>query len=249
MNAIISQIHSELLKNADEKVAQSMQRFFKEEIKSIGLKAKTVGTIAKSAYKDYLKNADKTTVYAVAEKLMQSPFIEEISIGIHFVIFSEKLYEKNDIKIFEHWIETYITNWATCDSFCNHAVGVLVERFPENIKTLKRWSKSKNIWLRRTSAVSLIVPSRKGLFFDDILEIAETLLLDEEDMVQKGYGWLLKTSSLTESFVKADTATKEKHFKSVFNFVMKHKAVIPRTSLRYAIEKFPEKERKLCMAK
>ncbi|MDR0811455.1 MAG: DNA alkylation repair protein [Paludibacter sp.] len=249
MQTIISEIRSQLAANADEQTAQSNQRFFKNSVKCYGVKAKSVDEITKTVYKNHLKNADKNTVFELAEKLMQAEMIEEIGIGIQFVVFSDKLYEKDDIRFFEHLIEKYITNWATCDSFCNHAVGELVIKFPEHIEILKRWAKSENLWLRRAAAVSLIIPARKSLFLSDILEIAETLLLDREDMVQKGYGWMLKAASLTETFVKADTETKKKHFEGVFNFVMKHKAVMPRTSLRYAIEKFPEKEKRICMEK
>jgi len=74
--------------------------------------------------------------------------------------------------------------------------------------------------------VSLIMPARKGMFLKDIFEIADILLLNTDDMVQKGYGWMLKVAS-------------EKHQKEVFDYVMSKKAVMPRTALRYAIEKMP----------
>ena len=108
--------------------------------------------------------------------------------------------------------------------------------FPEYIKKLKIWSKSKNRWVRRASAVSLIVPARKGLFFKDIIEICDILLLDQEDMVQKGYGWLLKVSA-------------DKNQASVLDYVLKNKSVMPRTSLRYAVEKMPKELRTKAMSR
>ena len=90
--------------------------------------------------------------------------------------------------------------------------------------------------MRRASAVSLIVPARKGLFLTDILEIADILLLDKDDMVQKGYGWMLKSAG-------------EAYQNQVFDYVMKNKATMPRTSLRYAIEKMPEVLKLQAMAK
>ena len=98
--------------------------------------------------------------------------------------------------------------------------------YPEYIVKLKEWSVSENRWVKRAAAVTLIIPARKGLFLDDIFEIADTLLLDKDDMVQKGYGWMLKAAS-------------ESHQKEVFDYVISNKAVMPRTSLRYAIEKMP----------
>jgi len=73
-------------------------------------------------------------------------------------------------------------------------------------------------------------------YLAQILKTAETLLTDTDDMVQKGYGWMLKEAS-------------NHNQKEVFNFVMKHKNRMPRTALRYAIEKLPEKLRKKAMVK
>ena len=106
--------------------------------------------------------------------------------------------------------------------------------YPELISVLKSWTISGNRWMRRGAAVSLIVPARKGKFLDDILEIACALLTDSDDMVQKGYGWMLKVTS-------------QSHQKEIFNFVMSNKNEMPRTALRYAIEKMPEEMRKEAM--
>jgi 3-methyladenine DNA glycosylase AlkD len=101
---------------------------------------------------------------------------------------------------------------------------------------LKRWAKSQNRWLKRASAVSLIVPARKGKYLEDILEIADILHSDQDDMVQKGYGWMLKVAS-------------HNHEQEVFNYVISTKATMPRTSLRYAIEKMPQELKAKAMAK
>jgi 3-methyladenine DNA glycosylase AlkD len=80
--------------------------------------------------------------------------------------------------------------------------------------------------MRRASAVTLIIPARKGKFLKEILQIADILLLDKDDLVQKGYGWMLKAAS-------------EANQKEIFNYVIKNKSIMPRTALRYAIEKMP----------
>ena len=108
--------------------------------------------------------------------------------------------------------------------------------YPQYVKKLKTWAKSKNLWKRRASAVSLITLAKKGIFHEEVFAIAEILLLDSEDMVQKGYGWMLKETSNADE-------------QAVFQFVMKHKAVMPRTALRYAIEKMPKELKELAMKK
>lgn len=74
------------------------------------------------------------------------------------------------------------------------------------------------------------------MFLSDVFEIADALLLDQDDMVQKGYGRMLKVASHT-------------HQREVFEYVMKHKAVMPRTALRYAIEKMPKELKNQAMKK
>jgi 3-methyladenine DNA glycosylase AlkD len=108
--------------------------------------------------------------------------------------------------------------------------------YPEYISRLKKWAQSQNRWVKRASAVSLIIQARKGKFLNDIFEIADILLSDRDDIVQKGYGWMLKAAS-------------EAHQKEVFNYVMSKKTTMPRTSLRYAIEKMPAELKALAMAK
>jgi 3-methyladenine DNA glycosylase AlkD len=87
------------------------------------------------------------------------------------------------------------------------------------------------------------------LFLNDILEIADTLLLDGDDMVQKGYGWMLKAASMSETFVKGSDEIKKKHLEAVFTFVVKNRATMPRTALRYAIEKMPAELKARAMEK
>ncbi len=82
--------------------------------------------------------------------------------------------------------------------------------------------------------MSFIIPARKGLFKKEIFEIADILLLDPDDMVQKGYGWMLK--SLAEAYEE-----------EVFNYVLDHRSNMPRTALRYAIEKMPDDKKREAM--
>ena len=126
------------------------------------------------------------------------------------------------------------SSWADCDTLCNHTVGEFVMMYPEYLEELKRWARSNHRWLKRASAVTLIIPARKGLFLSDILEIADILLEDSDDLVRKGYGWMLKAAS-------------ESHLEEIYNYVISKKSTMPRTSLRYAIEKMPAEYKKKVM--
>jgi 3-methyladenine DNA glycosylase AlkD len=227
MDLVISQIRRELESHADPEIRKTSQRFFKEEITCYGLKSASVIAIAKKYWK-VVKGRSKPEIFALCEELYQSGYTEESFIVSNWTHALSGRYEQEDLAMFRHWIDTYITNWASCDGFCNHTMGSFIEQYPEYINELKRWTQSQNRWMRRAAAVSLIIPAKRGKFLNEAIEIAGLLLTDTDDMVQKGYGWLLKEAS-------------RMHQNEVFDYVMKNKRVMPRTALRYAIELMPLK--------
>ena len=233
MNPIIKKIQTELKNTSDEKTLASGQLFFKEEVKRYGVKTETVRKISKNEFKT-LKTRSKSEIFELCEELWKSGYMEESFIACDWSASIHKKYEPRDFKLFEKWIKTYVNNWASCDTFCNHTMGAFLEMYPEYVSELKTFARSDNRWMRRAAAVSLIIPARKGKFLDEILEIAQLLIADKDDLVQKGYGWMLKVAS-------------QSHQKEVFDFVMKNKSVMPRTALRYAIEKMPKDLKVLAM--
>ncbi len=235
MSSVVCSIQQELKDHADPKTKESAKHFFKEEIHVYGVKTAGVVSIAKKYWKE-IKDLPKKQVFAYAEELYRSGIMEESFIVSAWIPQLAKQFEKNDIRVFYRWINAYITNWASCDGFCNHSVGAYMVKFPTQVSILFKWATSKNRWVRRAAAVSLIVPAKHGKFLDDVFVIADILLLDADDMVQKGYGWLLKEAS-------------RQHQTEVFEYVMKHKQEMPRTALRYAIELMPQQLRKKAMEK
>jgi len=235
MSAIINKIRLELKQNGDEKTRKSSQRFFKEKIKFYGVKNPVAYKIGKKHF-DTVKSKGKAEIFDLCEELWQSRFMEESLIACNWSYYVRSEYEPKDFKIFKKWVGNYVDNWASCDTLCNHSIGAFVETYPECVSDLKKWTASSNRWMRRASAVSLIIPARKGKFMQEIFEIADALLLDEDDLVQKGYGWMLKAAS-------------QAHQEQVFNYVVKKKSIMPRTALRYAIEKMPLNLRREAMGK
>ncbi len=235
MDPIIAQIRHDLETLANPEIQKSSKRYFKEEIRCYGVKTATVTAIAKKYWKE-VKNRPKSDIFALCEELYESGYMEESFIVSQWSHVLSSRYERKDLVVFRRWIDTYITNWASCDGFCNHTVGEFIEQYPECTDELKRWTQSKNRWMRRASVVSLIVPAKRGKFFTESIEIADLLLTDTDDMVQKGYGWLLKEVN-------------RKHTDEVFAYVMKNKRQMPRTALRYAIELMPKELKAEAMKK
>ena len=235
MNKIFEDLRSELIRNADEKTKLSGERFFKESVTMYGIRSATVIRIGKDYFKT-ITDKSKSHIFSLCEELWKSGIMEESFIACNWSHYVQKSYEPADFETFEKWVNNYLDNWVSCDTLCNHTVGTFIEMYPEYLSGLKKWAKSQNRWVKRASAVSLIVPARKGKFLHDIFEIADILHSDKDDMVQKGYGWMLKAAS-------------QAHQEDVFNYVMSKKATMPRTSLRYAIEKMPDELKVRAMAK
>lgn len=235
MDTIIDTVRRELMAYMDEQTRLSGQRFFKEEVRLYGIKSALVSKLSKERFKA-VKDYPKAEIFRLCDELWSSGYMEESFVACNWSYFIHKTYEPADFKIFQRWVTNYVSNWAACDTLCNHTVGTFIEMYPEYLARLKEWARDKNRWMKRAAAVTLIIPARKGKFLSDIFEIADILLLDLDDMVQKGYGWMLKAAS-------------QAHQEDVFNYVVKNKAVMPRTALRYAIEKMPPELKAVAMSK
>jgi 3-methyladenine DNA glycosylase AlkD len=225
INKVLINLRNELEANTDERIQKSGKGFFKEEIKLYGIKTPLVVKIAKEHFKE-IKNEPNSVIFGLCEEFWKSGYLEESVIACNWSYAIRKTFKPDDFAIFERWISNYVNNWASCDTLCNHTVGTFLEMYPEFLPELKKWAGSENRWLKRASAVSLIIPGRNGKFLTEIIEIAGILLKDQDDLVQKGYGWMLKAAS-------------NMHQKEIFDYVVNNKADMPRTALRYAIEKMP----------
>ncbi len=237
MQKVISQIRRELNENIDPKHKEGGNRFFKGTIKNYGVKTGIVRRIANKYFTE-IKGLTKDNIFKLVEELLQSDYMEEAIVAFHWVFKMKAKYQREDFVIFEKWLNNYVSNWAKCDDFCTHSFGSFILQFPDCLPQIKKtWIRSPNRWLRRGAAVILIPAIKKNKkFLQDVFDVAEILLMDKDDLVQKGYGWLLKEAS-------------NKYQKEVFDFVMKRKNWMPRTALRYAIEKMPEPMRKQAMSR
>jgi Predicted DNA alkylation repair enzyme len=219
-------LRQKLMAHSEPERQISAQRYFKETVNTYGVKTALVTAISKEFYKA-LPSHNRAEVFDLCEELLKSGILEESFIACNWSYNVRKQYTSEDFWTFQNWINRYVDNWATCDSFCNHTMGEFIVKYPQFIGDLREFTSSDNRWMRRAAAVSLIIPARRGKFLAEIFQIADLLISDKDDLVQKGYGWLLKVAS-------------QKHQDAVFEYVMQNKKVLPRTALRYAIEKMPE---------
>jgi 3-methyladenine DNA glycosylase AlkD len=232
---LLKNLCAELDANSSATHKKSAGQFLKEGIELRGVKVGTVRAIAQKYYKQ-IEPRTKKNVFALCEELLKAHLQEDSIIAYQWAEVMHKELEAKDFIIFERWVKQYVRNWAQCDDVCTGALGKLLAMYPELIDKTVSWRKSKNRWVRRASAVSLIVPARTKNILRDVYAVSDSLLEDEDDLVRKGYGWLLKEVS-------------NKYSEEIFEYVMRNKAKMPRVALRYAIEKMPKDWKKQAMEK
>jgi len=225
MDPIPEAVGCDLAARSDTATRENASRFFKESVRCRGVKTATVHAVAREHWHE-VEPLGRARILALCEDLYRTGYLEDGFVAADWAARLAPAFEPGDIAVLGAWVERYVDNWAACDTLCNHAVGDLVARFPETVDVLKEWAGSENRWMRRAAAVSLVVPAKRGDFLEDALAIADLLLLDADDMVRKGYGWLLKEAS-------------RRHRDEVYEFVLARRDVMPRTALRYAIELMP----------
>ena len=181
-----------------------------------------------------VRKEDMAHIFELCEALLSSNSWEERTIAFDWAYRCRKAFAETDFARFEDWLRDYVTDWGGCDDFCTHAFGRLIYQYPAMLPQVMPWTASSNRWFRRASAVVLIYGIRRDVFFDAAFQTADALLTDGDDMVQKGYGWMLKEVSKRTPM-------------PVFDYVMAHKQTMPRTALRYAIEKLEPSLRQQAM--
>ncbi|MEW5797248.1 MAG: DNA alkylation repair protein [Candidatus Zixiibacteriota bacterium] len=221
--------------NKPENLA-NYQQFFKEKLdEPVGLRGPVLRAISNLIYRE-VKAEGPVEILQMCDRLLETDLRCRRFFAFEWAAKQKDHFRPSEFARFEKWLKKYVDYWGACDSLCAGPLGILIAQYPELAEKMRPWQKSKNRWLRRGAAVGLIVPVKQRQLLDEVFRTADVLLQDTDDIVQKGYGWMLKEAS-------------NRFPEEVFAYVMKHKARMPRTALRYAIEKLPPARRKQAMAK
>lgn len=133
---IIESVRKQLKENVDDEKKESARRFFKEEIRSYGVSAPAAVKIAKQVFKQHLKERPKEEVLGLCEELWQSGILEESFVACDWAYSLRDRFRETDFATFERWVNEYISNWASCDTLCNHTLGSFLTLYPSYAKRL-----------------------------------------------------------------------------------------------------------------
>jgi 3-methyladenine DNA glycosylase AlkD len=235
--AIARQALEKLRSQADPERARQVQKYFKESVRSFGVSSPMVRAIAAELYLSLKKEWRITQAIKLCAILFPRPELEAKGVAALILVRFKKEFPPELCGQVKEWLaKNYLDNWASVDVFCPEIMGTLLLRYPELIEEIKTWPAHPNRWVKRASIVSFLKLTKKEGFLDIIYEQAVALFPVADDLIQKANGWVLREAG------KRDMVRLER-------FLLSHGPAIPRTTLRYAIERFPETKRRELLLK
>jgi 3-methyladenine DNA glycosylase AlkD len=223
-----SRVKKDLKKFINEDKISVLQSFFKTGKGQYGEGDRFLGITA--AHQRIIAKKYRELSFDEISKLLESRYHEHRMTGLLILTYKyEKADEKDRVQIAKFYISQFdrINSWDLVDVTTPKILGH--HYFLRSRRELYNWVRSKNMWHRRIAILTTFYFIKQG-DFEDTFKIVRLLLNDKEDLIHKSAGWMLREVG------KRDSIKLEK-------FLMKHYSKIPRTMLRYAIEKFPEKKR------
>jgi 3-methyladenine DNA glycosylase AlkD len=169
-----------------------------------------------------------------ADTLVPDRFLEVKGVAIEVVARYRRAFSPPLLARWKGWLaDGYSANWATTDAICGLLIGPLLVAHPRLVARVAGWSRDRNLWVRRASAVGLLPTIRRGKALAIAYRVARVLHRDDEDLIQKAVGWMLREAG------KVEPLRLERYLRA-------NGPRIPRTTVRYAIERFSaEKQRDL----
>ena len=224
----IRNIRKKLQQLGSEEKAKILQRFFKTGPGEYGEGDVFIGVGVPELRKLVKEYPDITLKESV--QLLRSLIHEERMLAL--LILVDKYSKGNESvkkKIYKLYLQntTYINSWDIVDSSAHHIVGDFL--MDKNKDPIYRLATSKSLWERRIAILSTF-HFIKHNNYSETLKISKILLTDEQDLIHKVVGWMLREIGKRDIFIQEI-------------FLKKHYKRMPRTMLRYAIEKFPEPKR------
>jgi 3-methyladenine DNA glycosylase AlkD len=212
--------------------SEDVQRFFKEEIQSRGWYTAELRKFAVRFRRTIASERGMDFLVQVADKLFSGRILEEKVMAVFLLEKQTRNFGDKEFRLFASWLDR-VTSWADHDALAHYLLAPMVAADPARCRQVFLWAKSRNRWRRRAACVALIRGARERRFFEQIVRLSNQLLhnKDEDDMVQKGLGWLLRETA------KADP-------KRTVPYLMKIRKKAPRLVLRTACETLAAPPRK-----
>ena len=176
--------------------SEDVQHFFKDEIKSRGWYTAELRKFAVRFRRSIVRERGMDFLVQVADSLFSGQIIEERVMAVFLLEKQTKNFGDNEFQLFVSWLDR-VTSWADHDALAHYLLAPMVAADPDRCREVFLWAASQNRWRRRAACVALIRGAREKRFFEQIVQLSNHLLQNEEedDMVLKGLGWLLRETA------------------------------------------------------
>lgn len=212
-----------------------VQHFFKHEVKSRGWYTAELRKVAKRFRRAIAAENGVPFLLQVADQLFQGEMLEKKVFAVMLLEDMTRQFGRGEFKLFESWLDR-LNTWADHDALVHSLIGPMIAANKRYLQRPLRWAKKRSTWHQRAAAVSLIHSTRQHKNFQHIQKVTELLLISDDDMVQKGLGWLLR---------EAAKANREQ----TVAYLMTIRERTPRLVLRTACETLPEETRARVLGK
>ncbi len=233
--AMAAEISAGLRQMGDPARARGAQQYFKNEIIALGVTTPALRDFMKQRVRGIRNAWSLRDAIRLCDRLLREPEMEIRGAGIlGLAAFRGKLAPEL-LPHADGWLGRRLDNWALVDLFCGSVLDPLLEGYPETEVALAGWSAAESLWRRRASLVTLVPSARRGRRLDLAYRLAREHFGDGEDLMHKATGWLLREAGKTD-------------VPRLKRFLLEHGPAIPRTALRYAIERYDAAERAALLA-
>lgn len=232
--SVANEIRQALKAGGSIERSASGQRFFKEEVQAHGWRTADLRRSAIRWRREILQQSDLKFLFQVADNLFAGTINENKNTAVFLLENITAKFGDEEFELLESWLPR-ISNGSDHDALVHYLIAPMIATKPARAKKVFRWAKSPNRWFRRAACVALIQGTRGKMFFSEITRLCDLLLADEDDMVQKGLGWLLRETA------KADA-------QRTVPYLMRIRVGAPRLVLRTACETLSPALRKKVLA-
>lgn len=221
---------------ADPEAARQARTYFREPVEILGVGTPELRRLVGETHWQVAQSWGLREALTACDLLLRDRRVEVKGAGLVLLGRFRRRFEPSVIPVVARWLTSNrCDSWASVDALCSEVIWPLLESHPTLLARTRRWASSPNRWVRRAALVALVGMARRGERLPFVYSVAHRLVGDKDPFVQKACGWLLREAGKTDP-------------RRLERFLRRHGPRIRRTTLRYAIERFPAAKRRALLA-
>jgi len=229
----VREVRAALRRRASPRRAAGMRAYFKrdETVAFYGVTLPAARALARDVWRRYRDAWSVADAIRFCDVLMRDAEFEAKCVGVIVLERWRREFPRSLFGTVRRWLaEGHAATWAAVDLVAPALVPPLLRRYPAQVATVRAWTAARSLWVRRAAAVAFVPFARRGEHLTVAYAVARRLFGDPHDLIHKCVGWLLREAGKTDP-------------RRLERFLRRYGPRMPRTTLRYAIERYPPAQR------